>query len=103
MSGSCESCGMPLVNKEDFATGDLSLKFCLHCVGADEKVKSCEEIFEGGVQFFMAQLGLDRAFAERAIRKNMKMQPYWQGKDLGPLRGEVSSDVEFMELLRKLT
>lgn len=103
MSRSCESCGMPLVHKEDFAGGDSSSVCCVHCVGTDGRVKSCEEIFEGGVRFFMAQLGLDRSLAERATRKNMKMQPYWQGKDLAPLRGEVSSDAEFLEVLRKLT
>lgn len=98
----CESCGMPLVKKEDFAQGDENAKFCVYCVSEDGSVKSCEEIFEGGVQFFMSQIGGDRAMAEKITRKNMGQQPYWQGKDCPVLKGEVATDEEFAKAMEKL-
>ncbi len=98
----CEACGMPLSKKEDFAGGDESSKFCLYCVNDDASVKSCEEIFEGGVQFFLSQIGDDRQLAERITRKNMKAQPYWQDKNCAILDGEVATDEEFAEAMRKI-
>lgn len=98
----CEACGMPMTKKEDFAGGDENSKFCLFCVGEDGKVKSCEEIFEGGVQFFVSKLGGDRKMAEKAVRKNMSQLPYWQGKNCETLKGEMMSDEEFAEMVKKL-
>ncbi|MFA6354370.1 MAG: zinc ribbon domain-containing protein [Candidatus Paceibacterota bacterium] len=98
----CEACGMPLNKKEDFAGGDENSKFCHFCVNADGSVKSCEEIFEGGVQYFLGQLGDDRITAEKMTRKNMSKQPYWQGKDCPVLKGEMATDEEFAEVLKKL-
>ena len=93
---------MPLTKKEDFAGGDESSNFCLYCVGADGSVKSCEEIFEGGVQYFMNILGNDRIIAEKITRKNMKEQPYWQGKNCEILNGEVATDSEFADAMKKV-
>lgn len=99
----CEACGMPLDKKEDFAGGDENSKFCCFCVNEDNSVKTCEEIFEGGVGYFMSQLGDDRAMAEKITRKNMSGQPYWQDKDCPILKGEMASDEEFAEALKKLS
>lgn len=99
----CEACGMPLNKKEDFAQGDENSKFCLYCANEDGSIKSCEEIFEGGVQFFMSQIGEDRQMAEKATRKNMNMQPYWQGKDCEILQGETATEEEFAEVMKKLS
>lgn len=99
----CESCGMPLSKKEDFALGDESSLFCLYCVNADGRVKSCEEIFKGGVAFFMSVIGDDVRLAERVTRKNMSMQSHWQGKDYSILNGEKATDEEFAQVLKKLS
>jgi len=99
----CEACGMPLEKKEDFAGGDENAKFCLYCVNADGSVKTCEEIFEGGVQFFLSQIGGDRKMAEKITRKNMSQQPYWHGKDCEVLNGEMATDEEFAEAMKKLS
>ena len=99
----CQACGMPLIKKEDFAGGDENSNFCLHCVNSDGSVKSCEEIFEGGVQFFMSQIGEDREMAERVTRKNMSQLPYWQDKSRKILNGEMTTDEEFAEVLKKLS
>jgi len=98
----CESCGMPLKKKDDFAKGDENSVFCLYCVNEEGEVKACTEIFEGGVQFFMSQIGDDRELAEKVTRKNMRMQPHWQGKDCGVLKGEAATDEEFAMVMNKL-
>ena len=98
----CESCGMPMNKKEDFALEDENSKFCLYCVNEDGNVKSCEEIFEGGVQFFMSKLDGDRELAQKLTRKNMNMQSYWQDKECDILKGEIATDEEFSEMLKKL-
>lgn len=102
MSKSCDSCGMPLVDPADFALGNTESEFCCHCVDAIGQVKSGEEIFEGGVRFFMDAIGEDRLSAERITRKNMKMQPYWILHPFPALDGEVASDEEFHETLKRL-
>ncbi|NTV40746.1 MAG: AraC family transcriptional regulator [Candidatus Moranbacteria bacterium] len=99
----CQACGMPLEKKEDFAGGDENSDFCLYCAGEDGNVKSCEEIFEGGVQYFMSQIGNDRQLAEKITRKNMSRLPHWQGKDCEILKGEMATDEEFAEVMKKLS
>ena len=102
MQKHCQACGMPLVKKEDFAGGNENALFCLYCVNADGSVKSCEDVFEGGVQFFVSQIGNDRKMAEKITRKNMSGLPYWQKKNCKILQGEMATDREFTEALKKL-
>jgi len=99
----CVACGMPLTKKEDVGATTGEGSFCKFCVKADGSVKSCSEVFEGGVQFFLHTFpDKDRAFAERITRKNMKRLSYWQGKDDPCLRGEEATDEEFQETLKKM-
>lgn len=93
---------MPLVKKEDYALGDESSLFCVHCVNADGSLKSGDEIFEGGVQFFQSSLGGERALAERITRTNMSRLPYWQERPFDKLRGEMASDSEFRSAMERL-
>ena len=93
---------MPLIQREDFALGDETSRFCVHCTDAEGRVRSCEEIFEGGVQFFMGEIGIDRTKAERVTRKNMLQLPYWRGNDSPVLQGETATDEEFAEVLSML-
>jgi hypothetical protein len=99
----CQACGMPLLKKEDFANGDENALFCLYCVNPDGNVKSCKEIFEGGVQYFMSQIGDNRELAEKITRKNMNALPYWRDKQCEVLKGEMATDEEFAEILNKLS
>lgn len=98
----CEACGMPMSEPAHFAKGDENSQFCLYCVNEDGSVKTSAEIFEGGVQYFMTQVGDDRPLAERITRKNMNMQSYWQGKNEPILQGEQATDEEFAELMKKM-
>ncbi len=70
---------------------------------ADGKVKSGEDVFRGGVEFFAeAATGGDRALAERLTRRNMKGLPYWQAHPFAGLEGEQATDAEFAAAMAKL-
>ncbi len=69
----------------------------------DGVIKSGEDIFEGGVQFFLSSVADgDRALAERLTRKNMNALTYWQAHPFAVLEGEQASDQEFGEAMSKL-
>lgn len=103
MKNYCISCGMPLSLKNDIAKEIDKGSLCQYCVQEDGTVKSCEEIFKGGVQFFMSSVpGVDKELAERVTRKNMKNQPYWQDTENACLNGLEATDEEFEMVLTKL-
>ena len=98
----CAACSMPITNPEELGATVGENKFCIHCVNADGSVKSCSEIFEGGVNFFLTSFPeYDRTQAERLTRKNMCNLSYWQDKDCDCLKGEQATDEEFQELMSK--
>lgn len=62
----------------------------------DGKMKSPEEIFEGGIQYYMhAHTKGDRVLAEKLTRRNMKTLPYWQSHHFALLDGEEATDAEY--------
>ena len=65
-------------------------------------VKTPEEIFEGGVQFFMHATGVDRELGERLTRRNMNGLPYWQKHPFALLEGSKASDEEYEKMIAKL-
>lgn len=68
----------------------------------DGAMKPAEEIFEGGVQFFMGSTDGDRTLAERVTRKNMKSLPYWKTHPFDLLAGDEATDEEFGMVMAKL-
>lgn len=101
---SCITCGMPF---EGNHTNDIGLEtaegpICIHD-SADGKVKSGEDIFEGGVQFFLGAVANgDRELAERLTRKNMKSLGYWQRHPFAGLKGVEATDQEFGDAMARL-
>jgi hypothetical protein len=93
---------MPLENKEDIASETEKGPLCRFCIDSEGNPKSCKEVFEGGVQFFMKSANIDRNLAERVTRKNMNQQPLWKGKEKECLKGEQATDEEFKNTLDKL-
>jgi hypothetical protein len=99
----CAACSMPLDSDAVIGLETDKESFCIHCVNEDKEVKSCAEIFEGGVQFFMSlDASVTRNFAEKAVRKNMRNLSYWQAKESPCLSGEIATDEEFNSILAKL-
>ncbi|MBP9762086.1 hypothetical protein KBD34_00540 [Patescibacteria group bacterium] len=101
----CITCGMPFegnhVNDIGLHTTDGPV-----CVfdSKDGAVKSGDEIFEGGIEFFSGAAAQgDHALAERLTRKNMKSLPYWQAHPFERLmNGPEATDAEFGEAMAKL-
>lgn len=99
----CIACSMPLSDPKDIGGEISDGSICVHCATPDGKVKSCEDVFEGGVQFFMNVMHLtDRNLAERLTRKNMNNLPYWQKNKGACLDGDCASDQEFADMMSKL-
>lgn len=100
----CISCGMPLEGEHadqlGIQTADGSV--CINdCMNGD--MKEPEEIFEGGVQFFLSVTGgEDRALAERLTRKNMNSLDYWKSHPAEILNGPTATDEEFHAVMSKL-
>ena len=101
---SCITCGMPF---EGNHANDIGLKLPEGPVckfdSADDKVRSGEEIFEGGVCFFANEVtNGDRELAARLTRKNMQALPYWQTQPFKQLAGDVATEAEFQTAMAKL-
>lgn len=100
----CITCGMPFegdhVNDVGLETSEGPI--CIYDV-QDGNIKNPEEIFEGGVQFFLRDaVPGNRDLAERLTRKNMRSLVYWQTHPFAELSGAVATDQEFGEALAKL-
>ena len=74
---------------------------CIHD-SENGKVKSAEQIFEGGVQFFLQYTSGVRALAERLTRKNMNHLDYWHKHQSAVLEGEQATNAEYHTILAKL-
>ena len=101
---SCITCGMPFEGNHANDIG-LELPEGRVCKFDSEngKVKTGEEIFKGGVEFFVEDAaGGDRELAERLTRKNMKSLLYWQNHHFSELDGAVVTDEEFAAAMSKL-
>lgn len=93
---------MPLIDPADCPNGDIASPSCIHCTDPNGHIKTCEEIFESGVQFFIHTTGLSRDIATRIVRRNMRELPYWDSNDSECLLGEVATDEEFEAILSLL-
>jgi hypothetical protein len=92
-----------MIHSEDFGCGDTHSATCIHCTNTDGSVKSCEEIFTGGVGFFMQSIGSDKIEAEKIVRYNMKHNcPHWQWKIDAILYGEEATPEEFASCMQKM-
>ena len=94
---------MPLEKESDVGNKIDQGLLCQYCINEDGSAKTCQEIFDGGVEFFCSSVpGTDKDLAERVVRKNMNQLPFWQGKDEVCLQGEEATDEEFKNVLEKL-
>lgn len=94
----CASCSMPLEKLEFIALHKGNDDFCIYCVDDNKEVKSCDVIFEGGVQYFISEENYPREYAEKVVRKNMTMLPYWKNNPYPCLKGDMLTDEEFKKL-----
>jgi hypothetical protein len=99
----CLACDMPLHDPELVGAQTDDGPACVYCTSEDGKLLSCEEVFEGGVEFFLEAIpDIDEELAERLVRRNMKSLAYWQTHPDECLEGPSSSDDEFAEAMSML-
>ena len=101
---SCITCGMPF---EGNHAGDVGMELPEGSVckfdSENGVLKSPQEIFNGGVEFFTnAVASSDRELGERLTRKNMKALAYWQAHPFEELVGAEATDEEFQNAMAKL-
>ena len=100
---SCITCGMPFEGEHKEMIG-LQTMYGPVCTfdSIGDKIKTGEEIFDGGVQFFLSTVaGGDLELAQRLTRKNMNSLPYWQEHLFDGLNGPEATDEEFQEAMMK--
>ena len=98
------TCGMPFIgaHENDIGLETAEGAVCMYDV-VDGKIKSAEDIFDGGVAFFAESVADgDQSLAERLTRKNMNALPHWQANHFPKLDGGQSSDEEFGAAMMKL-
>jgi len=78
MIKTCIACGMPMNNPEDFAMGDVTLDYCVHCARPDGQMQSYDEKLESLSAFIIKTQGFDKQVARDAARSMMAKLPAWQ-------------------------
>ena len=73
----CIACGMPMKEKADFALGDESKDYCVHCANEDGSMHSFEEKKASMTAFIVKTQGLATEAAESAALSMMKKLPAW--------------------------
>ena len=75
----CVACGMPMKNAVDFAMGDESKDYCVHCARPDGTMQSFDEKKESMINFIIKTQGLAHEAAEGAALSMMRKLPVWKG------------------------
>ncbi len=75
---SCNSCGMPLENKEDFALGDLSSDYCKYCVDATGQLLPYETILKSNAHYYQESQGITEQAALNMAQDLLKTMPAWK-------------------------
>jgi hypothetical protein len=73
----CIACGMPMKDPSEFAGGDTSRDYCVHCARPDGSMQSFEEKRAGLTVFIMKTQGFDKTAAFSAAESMMKKLPAW--------------------------
>lgn len=75
---SCNSCGMPLENKDDFAMGDTSSQYCKYCVDPKGKLLPYETILKNNAHYYQESQGITEGAATKMAKDMLKTMPAWK-------------------------
>ncbi len=73
----CIACGMPMREANEFAGGNTSKDYCVHCARPDGSMQSFDEKKASMVSFIVKTQGFDEKAAIRMAEANMKRLPAW--------------------------
>ena len=74
----CIACGMPMKEPADFAMGDITKDYCVHCMRPDGTMQSYEEKLASLAAFIIRTQGMDRLAANDAAKNMMARLPAWR-------------------------
>jgi len=74
----CIACGMPMRSPSEFAMGDTSKDYCIHCARSDGSMQSFDETKVSMTAFIVKTQGLDETVAENIAIGMMKKLPAWK-------------------------
>jgi len=75
---SCNSCGMPMQNLEDFALGDTSSTYCKYCVDQKGKLLPYDTILKNNAEYYVESQGLTEQAAVKMAKDLLKSMPAWK-------------------------
>ncbi len=75
----CESCSMPMQEKQDFGARDINCKYCKYCA-PDGKLRTREEIREGWINAIVRMENIHREDAAKRVDEMMPKMPAWKNK-----------------------
>ncbi|MCC7404065.1 MAG: zinc ribbon domain-containing protein [Bdellovibrionales bacterium] len=75
---SCNSCGMPLESKEDFALGDTSSVYCKYCVDNVGQLLPYDTILKNNAHYYKESQGLTEQAATKMAKDLLKTLPAWK-------------------------
>ncbi len=75
---SCNSCGMPLESKDDFALGDTSSIYCKYCVDKAGSLLPYDTIVKNNVHYYKESQGLTDVAATKMTVDLLKTMPAWK-------------------------
>jgi hypothetical protein len=69
---------MPMSKPEDYAVGDTSKDYCVHCARPDGAMVSRDEARVGLTAFMVKTQGIDETAALNAVDELMARLPAWK-------------------------
>ncbi len=75
---SCNSCGMPMEKKEDFAQGNASSAYCQYCTDKAGQLLGYEVILKNNADYLKESQGINDAAALKMAKDMLKGQPAWK-------------------------
>ena len=68
----------------DFARGDSTKDYCVHCARPDGSMRSYDEALIGMAGFMVRTQGLDEEAAKKAAKAVLDTMPAWKSRATGP-------------------
>lgn len=75
---SCNSCGMPMENQEDFALGNVESSYCKYCVDEKGQLLPYETILENNAHYLKESQGVTESAATKMATDLLKTMPAWK-------------------------
>jgi hypothetical protein len=76
----CESCGMPMLKKEEFGGGLMDNSYCIHCTDEAGTLLPYDIKLEKMKEFIMSRMGIVEEVAKDMAMENMAKMPAWKNR-----------------------